>query len=105
MRAIWLMLQQKKPDDYVIGTGKAHSVKEFVKIAFKYAGLDWKKYVKIDKEFMRPAEVEHLIADPRKAKKVLGWQPKVSFEELVKMMVDADIKRLKKLNKRLKLKK
>jgi len=97
IEAIWLMLQQKKPDDYVVGTGKAHSVKEFVKIAFKYAGLDWKKYVKIDKEFMRPAEVEHLIADSKKAKKVLGWKPKVSFEKLVKMMVDADIEKLKKL--------
>lgn len=96
IEAMWLMLQQEKPDDFVVGTGEAHSVKEFVETAFKHVGLDWKKYVKIDKEFLRPAEVEHLIADPSKAKKVLGWKPKVSFKQLVEMMVDEDIKRLKK---------
>lgn len=95
IEAMWLMIQQSKPDDYVVGSGKPHSVKEFVEIAFKHAGLDWKKYVKQDKSLFRPAEVEHLVADPRKAKKFLGWKPKVSFEELVKMMVDSDIERLK----------
>lgn len=98
IEAMWLMLQQDKPDNYVVGTGETHSVKEFVEIAFGHIGLDWKKYVKIDKEFFRPAEVEHLIADPSKANKILGWKPKVTFEGLVKMMVDADIKRLEKSN-------
>lgn len=94
VKAMWLMLQQQKPDDYVIATGKTHSVRELVQVAFNYAGLDWEKHVKVDKEFLRPAEVDLLVGDSSKAKKVLGWEPKVSFEEMIKMMVDADIKRL-----------
>ncbi len=90
-----LMLQHDKPDDYVIGTGVNHSVKDFVKTAFKVVGInDWEKYVKVDPRFLRPAEVPNLKAKADKAKKVLGWSPKVNFEELVKMMVEADIKRL-----------
>jgi len=95
IEAMWLMLQQGRPDDYVIATGETHSVGEFVKLAFSYAGLNWKKYVKIDKNFYRPAEVNMLMGDYSKAKKKLGWKPKVKFEGLVKMMVDADLKRLK----------
>lgn len=89
--AMWLMLQQKEPGDYVIGSGEAHSVREFVKIAFDYAGLDWKKYVVVDPKFFRPAEVDFLLADSTKARTVLGWQPEVNFEGLVRMMVDADL--------------
>jgi len=92
VEAMWLMLQQAQADDFVIGTGETHSVKEFVEIAFDHVGLDYKKYVESKKEFFRPAEVDLLVADNTKAKKVLGWQPKVSFDELVKMMVDADLK-------------
>ena len=95
VKAMWLMLQQSKPDDYVIATGETHSVKEFVEMAFSYAGLDWKKYVVKDKTFYRPAEVHLLIGDYSKAKKKLGWEPKVKFKELVKMMVDRDLERLK----------
>lgn len=95
--AMWLMMQQKKPDDFVIGTGETHSVKEFVKLAFNEAGLgDWKKYVEIDKRYYRPAEVHNLVADIRKAKKILGWKPKIKFENLVKVMVRHDINELKK---------
>jgi len=93
--AMWLMLQQNKPDDYVLATGRTHSVRDFIRSAFDYAGLDWKKYVKIDKQFYRPAEVHLLIGDYSKAKKKLGWRPKVRFEGLVKMMVDADLERLR----------
>ena len=92
---MWLMLQQDKPDDYVLATGETHSVREFVESAFGYVGLDWKKYVKIDKQFYRPAEVHLLRGDYSKAKKKLGWRPKVKFEELVRMMVDTDLERLK----------
>jgi len=88
IKVMWLMLQQDKPDDYVVGTGEHHSVKDFAKIAFDHVGLNWKDYVKVDPKFLRPAEVEHLLADPTKAKKILGWQPKVSFEEGVKIMLD-----------------
>jgi GDPmannose 4,6-dehydratase len=95
VKAMWLMLQQKKPDDYVVATGKAHSVKEFVKLAFDYAGLNWKNYVKVDETFYRPAEVHLLKGDYSKAKRKLGWKPTVNFEGLVKMMVDADLERLK----------
>ncbi len=95
VRAMFLMLQQDKPDDYVIATGQTHSVKEFVKLAFSYAGLDWKKYVKVDKSFYRPAEVNILKGDYSKARKKLGWKPTVKFEELVKMMVEADLERVK----------
>ena len=96
VRAIWLMLQQSKADDYVIATGETHSVKEFLKLAFEYVGLNWKKYVIIDKELYRPAEVNLLIGDFNKAKRRLGWKPAVKFENLVKMMVDSDLERLKR---------
>ena len=96
VKVMWLMLQQDKPDDYVVATGETHSVREFVEAAFDYAGLDWKKYTKIDKQFYRPAEVHLLIGDYNKAKKKLGWRPQVKFKELVKMMVDADLERLKR---------
>jgi len=95
VEAMWLMLQVDKPDDYVVATGEAHSVREFVELAFSEVGLDWEKYVKVDKKFFRPAEVEYLIGDSSKAKKVFGWEPKVKFDELVKMMVKADVERLK----------
>jgi GDPmannose 4,6-dehydratase len=95
VKAMWLMLQQDKPDDYVIATGETHSVKEFVEMAFSYAGLNWKKYVVKDKTFYRPAEVHLLIGDYSKAKRKLGWQPKVKFKDLVKIMVEADLERLK----------
>jgi len=94
VKAMWLMLQQDKPDDYVIATNETHSVREFVKLAFDYVGLNWKDYVKIDKTFYRPAEVHLLIGDYSKAKKKLKWVPSIKFEELVKMMVDADIERI-----------
>jgi GDPmannose 4,6-dehydratase len=92
--AMWRMLQQKEPDDYVIGSGEMHSVEEFLDIAFTHVGLDWHKYVKVDQALVRPAEVEHLLADPSKARRVLGWKPTVDFRGLVRMMVDADLKRL-----------
>jgi GDPmannose 4,6-dehydratase len=91
VEAMWLMLQQDKPDDYVIATGETHTVREFVEEAFKYAGLDWKKYVKFDERYLRPAEVDLLIGDASKAKKKLNWQPKTTFKDLVKIMVDADV--------------
>jgi GDPmannose 4,6-dehydratase len=95
VRAMWLMLQQDRPDDYVIATGETHSVREFVRIAFEAAGLgSFEPYVVIDQRFVRPAEVDLLIGDPSKAKAVLGWTPEVSFEQLVEMMVRADIDRL-----------
>jgi GDPmannose 4,6-dehydratase len=91
VKAMWLMLQQDKPDDFVVGTGETHTVQEFVEIAFGHVGLDWQKYVVIDPKFVRPAEVDLLLADPGKAKRALGWEPTVSFEGLVKMMVDSDL--------------
>jgi GDPmannose 4,6-dehydratase len=94
VRAMWLMLQQDEPDDYVVATGEAHSVKSLVEIAFAHAGLDWQKHVVTDPRFLRPAEVDHLIGSPAKAKAKLGWAPEVSFPQLVQMMVDADIARL-----------
>jgi GDPmannose 4,6-dehydratase len=99
VEAMWLMLQQDEPDDFVIGTGESHSVAEFVQLAFKEVGIDdWEKYVDSDHpKHMRPAEVDYLIGDSSKAQKVLGWKPKTSFPELVKMMVDADLEREKKL--------
>lgn len=96
IKAMWLMLQQDKPDDYVIATGETHSVGEFVELAFKHAGLDCKKCVVIDKNFYRPAEVNILQGDYGKAQKILGWKPAVKFTELVKMMVEADLLRLEK---------
>lgn len=95
VRAMWLMLQQPAPEDYVIGTGETHSVQEFVEIAFDHAGLDWRKHVVVDPQFYRPAEVELLLADSSKARRVLGWQPHVNFEQLVRMMVDADLQALR----------
>ena len=94
VEAMWLMLQQDTPDDYVIATGETRTVKELVQVAFDRAGLDWEKHVKLDPAFIRPAEVDLLIGDPAKAKKHLGWTPKVSFEEMIGMMVDSDIARL-----------
>ncbi|MSO30115.1 MAG: GDP-mannose 4,6-dehydratase [Acidobacteria bacterium] len=95
VRAMWLMLQQSQPDDYVIATGVSHSVKDLVEIAFARVGLDWQKYVKTDPRFLRPAEVDHLIGNPEKAKRVLGWKPSVHFKQLIEMMVDADVERLR----------
>ena len=88
---MWMMLQQDKPDDYVVGTNETHSVKEFCEVAFARVGLDWQKYVKYDARYERPAEVDLLIGDPAKAKKQLGWEPKVRFKELVEIMVDHDL--------------
>jgi GDPmannose 4,6-dehydratase len=92
--AMWRMLQQPEPQDYVVGTGTMHSVRDLCAAAFTHAGLDWQKYVKIDPRFVRPAEVDTLLADASRARKELGWAPKVSFEQLVRMMVDADLERL-----------
>jgi GDPmannose 4,6-dehydratase len=94
IKAMWLMLQQPVADDFVIATGKTFYVRDLVKVAFDRVDLDWQKYVKIDPAFIRPAEVDLLIGDPAKAKKVLGWEPEVSFEQMIHMMVDADIARL-----------
>src|SRR6187399_2992207 len=94
VRAMWLMLQQPTADDYVIATGVSHSVRELVTIAFNRVGLDWEKHVRIDPKFLRPAEVDHLIGNPAKAKRVLGWEPKVDFKQLIEMMVDADMERV-----------
>jgi GDP-mannose 4,6-dehydratase len=91
VRAMWLMLQQDNPDDYVIGTGESHSVREFVELAFAHAGLDWKEYVVIDPRYFRPAEVDHLRADATKARHILGWEPEVTFDQLVRIMVEADL--------------
>ena len=88
---MWHMLQQEKPGDYVIGTGETHSVEEFLQEAFDYANLDWKEHVRIDKRYFRPTEVETLIADAAKARKELGWEPKITFRDLVRIMVDADM--------------
>lgn len=95
MEAVYLMLRQDKPNDFVISTGEAHSVLEFVKLTFEIAGLNWKKYVKTDKRFYRPLEVDYLCGDYKKAKKALGWAPKVTFEKLVKIMLEEDIRRWK----------
>ena len=94
VRAMWLMLQQDQPDDYVIATGVTHTVQELVQEAFGHAGLDWAKHVKTDPAFLRPAEVDLLIGDASKAKTALGWEPKVDFRQLIAMMVDADVARL-----------
>jgi GDPmannose 4,6-dehydratase len=95
VEAMWRMLQQPTPQDYVVGTGQTHSVRDLVDAAFGHVGLDWRKYVKSDPRFMRPAEVDLLQADPSKAKRELGWSPTVKFGELVAMMVDADLERLR----------
>jgi len=94
VEAMWKILQQNKPDDYIIGTGKSHSVKEFVQAAFDYAGLNWKKYVEIDPRYFRPTEVESIVADAKKARNKLGWRPKVNFKDLAKIMMDADMRNI-----------
>jgi len=91
VEAMWLMLQQDEPDDFVIGTGETHSVREFLELSFGVAGLDWREHVKIDPKYFRPAEVDVLLADPTKAREKLGWRPKVGFEELVRRMVTSDL--------------
>ncbi len=95
VRAMWLMLQQDKPKDYVVGMGQTHSVRDFAELAFSHAGLDYREYVKLDPQFYRPAEVDLLVAKPDRAKKALNWEPTVSFKKLVEMMVDFDIAALK----------
>jgi GDPmannose 4,6-dehydratase len=94
VRAMWLMLQQDRPDDYVIATGISHSVRELVETAFARVGLDWQKYVRVDPALLRPAEVDHLLGDPAKARTELGWTPTIDFTHLIEMMVDADLKRV-----------
>ena len=94
VRAMWMMLQQDRPDDFVIATGVSHSVRELVEIAFEHAGLDWQKHVTLDPALLRPAEVDHLVGDAAKAQATLGWKPEVDFTGLVRMMVDADVERL-----------
>jgi GDPmannose 4,6-dehydratase len=94
VRAMWQMLQQPRPDDYVIATGVSHSVRDLVEVAFGHVGLDWRNHVKLDPALIRPAEVDHLIGDSTKARRQLGWQPSIDFAGLVKMMVDADIARI-----------
>ncbi len=98
VHAMWLMLQQDHPDNYVIGMGETHSVKEFCEIAFSHVGLDYKEYVKVDEKFYRPAEVDLLISDPSRARTQLNWEPDVTFKELVTMMVDSDMVRHQKMN-------
>lgn len=98
VEAMWLMLQQPKPDDFVISTGVNHSVREFLDEAFGYLDLDWNKYVEIDPRYFRPSEVESLLGDASKARKILGWKPKVNFKQLVQMMVDAEMEKHKKMS-------
>ena len=99
VEAMWMMLQQPKPEDFVVGTGEPHSVKELVETTFNHVELNWKDFVKQDHRFMRPADVDVLVADASKARNILGWKPRVKFKELVAMMVDADLERIKKNNK------
>jgi len=94
VKAMWLMLQQDQPDDYVVGTGETRSVRDLCEVAFNRLGLDWNKYVQVDQQYYRPAEVDLLVSDPTKAKEQLGWEPEVSFQELIHMMVDADLAHL-----------
>ena len=94
VEAMWLMLQHDRPDDYVIATGKAHSPREFAQLAFDHVGLDWERYVEVDPQYFRPTEVDYLLGDASKAKKELDWEPRVGFEELVRIMVDADVQLL-----------
>jgi GDPmannose 4,6-dehydratase len=96
VRAMWLMLQQKAPDDFVVATGQNHTVREFCEIAFERAGLDWKRHVNVDPKLYRPADVDTLCGNPAKARRKLGWKPETSFRDLVRMMVDADLERLSK---------
>jgi GDPmannose 4,6-dehydratase len=95
VEAMWLMLQQEKPDDYVIATGESHSVRDLLDVCFSYLDLDWRDYVEMDPQYLRPSEVNHLVGDSSKATRELGWRPKVSFEELIHLMVDADLADLK----------
>jgi len=97
VRAMWLMLQQEKPDNYVVGTGETHSVREFCELAFNHVGLDYNQHVIQDPLYYRPAEVDELVSDPRKAGSILGWEPTMNFRQLVQAMVDADVERLKSL--------
>lgn len=97
VKAMWLMLQQDDPQDFVIATGQSHSVREFLEEAFSYADLDWKEYVEIDPRYFRPTEIELLLGDAGRAQKILGWEPEVGFKELVRLMVDADIKALEEM--------
>jgi GDPmannose 4,6-dehydratase len=94
VEAMWLMLQQPEPDDFVIATGESHTIREFLQLAFERVGLDWRDYVEIDPRYYRPAEVDHLRGDASKAERVLGWKPRVTFADLVALMVDADIQLL-----------
>jgi GDPmannose 4,6-dehydratase len=94
VRAMWMMLQQPQADDYVIATGISHSVRDLVDVAFAHAGLEWQKYVRTDPALLRPAEVDHLVGDASKAKRILGWRPEMTFEGLIQMMVDEDVRRL-----------
>jgi GDPmannose 4,6-dehydratase len=94
VKAMWLMLQQEQADDYVVATGETHSVREFLELAFGYVNLNWEDYVRFDERYLRPAEVELLIGDPAKTKEKLDWQPSVNFEQLVRLMVDADLEAL-----------
>jgi GDPmannose 4,6-dehydratase len=98
VKAMWLMLQQDRPDDYVVGMGETHSVRELCQVAFDHVGLDWESHVISDPAFYRPAEVDLLVSDPAKAKEKLGWEAKISFEELIQMMVDADLEHLKQVH-------
>jgi GDPmannose 4,6-dehydratase len=91
---MWLMLQQDQPQDFVVATGRAHSVRELVRVAFDHVGLDPEDAVRVNPRFLRPAEVEHLIGDASRAREVLGWEPRTSFEEMIRMMVDADLELL-----------
>jgi GDPmannose 4,6-dehydratase len=95
VRAMWMMLQQETPDDFVIATGRTHKVRDFARLAFAVADLNWEDHVVVDPRFYRPAEVDHLVGDASKAQRILGWEPEVSFEELVDMMVRADLERLR----------
>jgi GDPmannose 4,6-dehydratase len=97
VKAMWLMLQHDEPDDFVIATGESHSVKEFVELAFNLVGLNWKEYTVVDERFYRPVDVPLLQGDASKIKRVLGWEPETSFKELVQMMVERDLERLKRL--------
>ena len=94
VKGMYAMMQHKQPDDFVLATGKTYSVKDFCKLAFQEVNLDWKKYVEVDKKFFRPSEVDYLIGDPSKAKKILKWEYKLKFSDLVKLMVHSDLKKL-----------
>jgi GDPmannose 4,6-dehydratase len=94
VRAMWMMLQQPQPDDFVIATGESHTVREFLDVAFERVGLDWRKHVEVDPRYYRPSEVDHLLGDASKAERILGWKPTIKFPELVALMVDADIQLL-----------